>query len=132
MTYRPSYGGTRDVIAESEEIRDELIRVVFGVWDHLKNHGDHGAENQVLTWVGTVLAKRESRRFLGDHVLCQSDVESQRLFRDRVADSAERLGHLGKAGLLLIGIRIPFSVEQFLPLANHAHKAVIQNGDLDR
>jgi hypothetical protein len=80
-----SYGGTRNPIAESEEIRDELIRVVFGVWDHLKNHGDHGAENRVLSWVGTVLAKRESRRFLGDHVLCQSDVESQRLFPDRVA-----------------------------------------------
>jgi len=59
--------------------------VVFGVWDHLKNQGHHGAENYALDWVGTVLAKRESRRFLGDHVLCQSDLESQRLFPDRVA-----------------------------------------------
>jgi len=80
-----SYGGTMDVIADYEEIRDELIRIVFGVWDHLKNQHDHGAETYALDWVGTVLAKRESRRFLGDHILCQSDLESQRLFPDRVA-----------------------------------------------
>ena len=79
------YGGTRDQFAEAEEIRDELIRVVYGVWDHIKNHGEYGAENYALDWVGAVLARRESRRFLGDHILIQSDLDSQRLFPDRIA-----------------------------------------------
>lgn len=79
------YGGIRDVISEAEGIREELVRIVFGIWDHIKNRGDHGAENFILNWVGHVIGKRESRRFMGDHILCQSDLESQRLFPDRVA-----------------------------------------------
>ena len=79
------YGGTKDQFADAEEIRDELVRIVYGVWDHIKNHGDHGADNYALDWVGTVLARRESRRFMGDHILTQNDLDSLRLFPDRVA-----------------------------------------------
>ena len=88
------YGGTLDPIRDSEQIRDELVRIVFGVWDHVKNHGDHGAENYVLDWVGAVLGKRESRRFVGDHVLTQGDIEDQVLFSDRVAYCGWALDHL--------------------------------------
>jgi len=80
-----AWGGELDPIKDSEEIRDELLRHVFGVWDHIKNHGDHGAETFALDWVGAIPAKRESRRFLGDHILTQDDLESQKLFPDRVA-----------------------------------------------
>jgi len=79
------FGGRMDTIAEDEAIRDELIAVLFGVWDHLKNHGDHGAENYILDWIGAVPGKRESRRFLGDHVMRQRDIQEQVLFPDRVA-----------------------------------------------
>ena len=88
------YGGTLDPIEDAEEIRDELVRILFGVWDHIKNHGDHGADNYVLDWVGSVLGKRESRRFLGDHMLTQNDVEGQVLFSDRVAYCGWGLDHL--------------------------------------
>ena len=88
------YGGTLDPIKDAEEIRDELIRVVFGVWDHIKNQGEHGAENSVLDWVGSVIGKRESRRFIGDHILSQNDVENQTLFEDRVAYCGWGLDHL--------------------------------------
>jgi len=88
------YGGTLDPIRDAERIRDELVAVVLGVWDHLKNHGDHGAENHELDWIGSVLGKRESRRFLGDVILTQSDVEGQRLFPDRVAYGGWALDHL--------------------------------------
>lgn len=37
-------GKTEDIIDEYEEIRDELVSCIYGVWDHLKNGGDHGAE----------------------------------------------------------------------------------------
>jgi hypothetical protein len=88
------YGGTLDPIRDAELIRDELVAIVLGVWDHLKNHGDHGAETYELDWIGSVLGKRESRRFIGDHVLTQSDVEGKRLFHDRVAFGGWGLDHL--------------------------------------
>ncbi len=79
------FGGRVDTIADDEAIRDELISILFGIWDHIKNHGDHGAENYLLDWVGAVPGKRESRRLMGDYVLRQSDVEGRVLFPDRVA-----------------------------------------------
>jgi len=78
-------GGTMDTIDDNEKIRDELLKHLIGVWDHIKNGGAHGAENHIIEWVGAVPAKRESRRFIGDHILTQGDVESARLFEDRVA-----------------------------------------------
>jgi len=78
-------GAPFDTIDQNEEIRDELLRHVLGVWDHIKNHGEHGAENLALDWVGTVVAKRESRRLMGDHILTENDVREHPLFFDRVA-----------------------------------------------
>jgi hypothetical protein len=78
-------GGMGDAIHDAEELRDELLRIAYGVWDHIKNRGDHGAENWILDWVGYLPGKRESRRFVGDHVLCQQDVERKgRHFEDIV------------------------------------------------
>lgn len=79
------WGGERDTIGDNEEIRDELLRILFGVWDHIKNRGDHKADNLALGWIGFVPAKRESRRFIGDHILTESDLENRVLFEDRVS-----------------------------------------------
>ncbi len=78
-------GDTGRPIENTEETRDELIKVAFGIWDHLKNRGDHGYENWTLEWVGFLPGKRESRRYVGDHVLTQRDIESGGLFPDVVA-----------------------------------------------
>ncbi len=78
-------GGEQDTIYDTEEIRDELLKVAFGVWDHIKNHGDHGAENWTLDWVGFLPGKRESRRYVGDHIITQNDVRSEGRFDDIVA-----------------------------------------------
>ena len=32
-------GGEQDSIHDTEEIRDELLKIAFGVWDHIKNRG---------------------------------------------------------------------------------------------
>ncbi|MCK9478575.1 MAG: FAD-dependent oxidoreductase [Firmicutes bacterium] len=79
-------GGDKfDTISDSEEIRDELLKAVYGVWDHVKNGGEHGADNFVLDWVGFLPGKRESRRVLGDYVLKEQDLLEGRIFEDAVA-----------------------------------------------
>lgn len=74
-------------IQQNEDIRDELLRHVMGVWDHLKNHCNlfgKQVENWALDWVGMVPGKRGSRRIEGDRVLIENDLRSARLFKDRV------------------------------------------------
>jgi hypothetical protein len=78
-------GGEQNSIADAEAIRHELLRIVYGVWDHIKNRGDHGAENWALEWVQFLPGKRESRRYIGDHVLSQADIDAAGRFPDTVA-----------------------------------------------
>ena len=82
-------GGDReDIIFEGEEIRDELYSSLFGVWDHLKNVGDHGTRTLDLEWIGMVPGYRESRRLEGDYILNDNDVRANRIFDDAVAYGA--------------------------------------------
>ena len=78
-------GGEDDSIHDTEKLRDELLKIAFGVWDHIKNRGDHDADNWDLDWVGFLPGKRESRRYVGDHILTQNDVEAEGKFDDLVA-----------------------------------------------
>jgi ribulose 1,5-bisphosphate synthetase/thiazole synthase len=78
-------GDELDVVADGEVIRDELLKAVYGVWDHIKNGGEHGAENYALDWVGFLPGKRESRRVLGDYILKEMDLAKNTDFEDAVA-----------------------------------------------
>jgi hypothetical protein len=81
------WGGHLDTIADSPTvIRHELLRIALGVWDYIKNSGEHpAAADWELEWIGSVPGKRESRRFLGPHVLTEAEVLAGRLFEDAVA-----------------------------------------------
>lgn len=80
------YGGRLDTVHQTEEIKWELWKVVYGVWNHIKNSGQFpDAENLTLEWVGTIPGKRESRRFEGDYILKQQDIVEQTKFEDAVA-----------------------------------------------
>jgi len=80
------YGGRRDTVHDTEAIKWELWRVVYGVWNHIKNSGNFPeAETMTLEWVGTIPGKRESRRFEGDYILRQQDLVEQRRHEDAVS-----------------------------------------------
>lgn len=80
------FGGDRDTVHETENIKFELWSIVYGIWNHIKNSGEFAdTENLTLEWVGLLPAKRESRRFNGLYTLVQDDIISQRHFPDIVA-----------------------------------------------
>ncbi|PCD34032.1 hypothetical protein FGRA07_09187 [Fusarium graminearum] len=80
------YGGRLDTIYDTEEIKWELWKVVYGVWDYFKNSGRFPeAETLTLEWVGTIPGKRESRRFVGPKMMVQQDIVEQRFHSDAVS-----------------------------------------------
>jgi hypothetical protein len=80
------FGGILDTIYQTEEIKWELWKIVYGIWDYIKNSGKFkDVENLTLEWVGTVPGKRESRRFEGEYMLKQQDIVEQTQFDDAVS-----------------------------------------------
>ena len=77
-------GDKDDIITDYENIRDDLVAALYGVWDHIKNGGDHGAENHALEWVGMLPGTRESRRLVGDYLLDETDILDNKIFEDAV------------------------------------------------
>ncbi|MFW6169803.1 MAG: FAD-dependent oxidoreductase [Planctomycetota bacterium] len=115
-------GGLRDTYADAEEIRDDLLRLIYGLWDHTKNHCPEQrkrAVNHELVWVGYVAGKRENRRLIGDYVLTQNDIADQKCFPDRVAFGAWSVDDHYSAGFFHDG-----PTARHLDHAEHHHKGV--------
>ncbi len=87
------WGGTLDTIKDNEIIRDELLAVALGIWDHVKNGPPEEGESDdpfeasewALDWIGFLPGKRESRRFIGQHILTERDLLESREFHDAIA-----------------------------------------------
>lgn len=80
------YGGRLDTVHETETIKWQLWKVVYGVWNYIKNSGEFpDAENLTLEWVGQIPGKRESRRFEGDYMMIQQDIVEQRHHYDAIS-----------------------------------------------
>ncbi|MBU2950836.1 FAD-dependent oxidoreductase [Tamlana agarivorans] len=79
-------GSDDDIIGEYEDIKETLMGHAYGVWDYLKNSGKFPeTENYALDWVSSLPGKRESRRFIGDYILSEPDLLSNKQFPDAVA-----------------------------------------------
>lgn len=88
------FGGNSDTIGESEDIKWQLWKVVYGVWDYIKNSGKfENVENLTLEWVGTIPGKRESRRFIGHSFMTQQDVVTQQPFDDAISYGGWAIDH---------------------------------------
>lgn len=80
------YGGRLHTIHDSEKIKEELWKVVYGIWNYIKNSGKFPEmSTYTLEWVGTIPGKRESRRMEGLYTLTQQDIIEQRTHYDAVS-----------------------------------------------
>ena len=80
-------GGDMDTVCDNEQIYKNLLKILYGIWDHIKNGGDHGADNFAIEWISSIPAKRESRRLIGDHILTEGEILAHSTFPDGIAYS---------------------------------------------
>jgi len=98
-------GGLQDTIGEAEIIRDELMRIGYGVWDYIKNRAPERdkAADWALEWIGSLPGKRENRRYVGDHTLTQNDVRAGGYFEDIIAYGGWSMDDHHPAGIFYPG-----------------------------
>lgn len=76
------YGMNLDTIQDAEEIRDYLLRAIYGNFYNAKQNPANS--NLDFSFLPYVAGKRESRRLLGDYLITQSDVQNGVYFEDAV------------------------------------------------
>ncbi|MEI7833631.1 MAG: FAD-dependent oxidoreductase, partial [bacterium] len=111
-------GGENNSIADTERLRDELLGITLGVWDHIKNHCPECSErtaNWALDWLQFLPAKRESRRYIGDHVLNQGDITSGGNFPDLVAYGGWSMDDHHPAGFRAVKLSKPATIFHHVP-----------------
>lgn len=80
-------GGIYDAIRDNEMLRFELLSIVMGVWDYIKNSGKYSdVENIALETIGMVPGRRDTYRVVGGQILTQQDIEGKwKTFDDAIA-----------------------------------------------
>jgi len=76
------FGGQKDTINEIASITLELKRLTMGIYNYIKNSGKFDADTLELNWTGSLPGKRESRRFVTEYVLTETDILQNRTFND--------------------------------------------------
>lgn len=110
-------GGDRDSIADTEEVRDELVALAYGMWDYIKNSGTYpDADFWQLDFLGFLPGKRESRRMTGKYILKQTDISADTVFEDVAAYGGWPLDDHDPAGFYHTG-RPNVSVKTTSPYA---------------
>ena len=105
-------GDWDDIIKQAEDIRYELYKCVYGIWDHIKNRGNHGAENYELIWVGNQPGIREGRRLEGTYTLTEQDIRTNKTSDQDVAYGGWPMDEHTAAGLWAKGV-VPSTVRNF-------------------
>ena len=110
-------GGQHHSIHDTEALRDELLKIAYGVWDHIKNRCPQRdlAALWALDWVQFLPAKRESRRYVGDHVLTQLDIEAEGRFDDMAAYGGWSMDDHHPAGFWSVKIGAPATIYHKAP-----------------
>lgn len=75
--------GSSDTIEDDHEIYETLLDQLYS-WFNQRRETREDGENWELLWVSPRTAKRESRRFKGEYILTQNDVEDGVIFDDAI------------------------------------------------
>ena len=83
------WGGETNTIEAASHIRDELFKWSYGLWENEKSVLKDGRDAEGRIWertfVSSLPGKRESIRFIGDHILTQNDLLAEgRAFADNI------------------------------------------------
>lgn len=79
-------GGDLDTVADGHTIYRRVRGHMDSAWNEMKNVKDRGgARNWEMVWCSSEMGKRESRRFEGDYILNQNDLQVGRHFEDAIA-----------------------------------------------
>ncbi len=80
-------GGVYDAIRDADRLRFELLSIVMGVWDYIKNSGKYpDAADRTLEFIGMLPGRRDTFRVVGEHIMTQHDIQGQwKNFPDAVA-----------------------------------------------
>ncbi len=108
-----------DTLRDTGELRDELLRIAYGVWDHIKNHSDGKYKNWELEWLGFLPGKRETRRYRGPYVLREQDLIEGTVFPDVAAFGGWTMDNHNPKGFYFHGYssrHIQVSVPYGIPL----------------
>lgn len=80
-------GFTKDMVKDSEYIRDFGLRAIYANWAFQKHHSKNKEKykRRALKWVSAIGGKREGYRVVGDYILTQNDIEEKRFHEDATA-----------------------------------------------
>lgn len=80
-------GFTRDMVLDTEYIRDFGLRAIYANWSFQKHHfkNKEKFKNLALKWVSPIGGKREGYRVKGGYILTQNDIEEKRIHADATA-----------------------------------------------
>jgi hypothetical protein len=79
------YGMQLDTIEDAEQIRDHLLRAIYGNFFNAKQNAAN--TNLDFSFLPFIAGKRESRRLMGDYIVTQPDVVNGVYFEDAVGTS---------------------------------------------
>lgn len=80
-------GFTRNMVFETEYIRDYGLRAIYSNWSYQKNHyiNKDNFKNSALVWVSALGGKREGYRVKGEYISTQHDIENHVILPDSTA-----------------------------------------------
>ncbi len=76
-------------IDDAEQIRDHLLRAIYGSFANAKKHPKNATV--ALKWVACVAGKRESRRIMGAYLYTMKDMVERREFADAVVEEQREI-----------------------------------------
>ncbi|MBI1252150.1 MAG: FAD-dependent oxidoreductase [Alphaproteobacteria bacterium] len=76
------YGQWLDPYTSGEEVRDYLMRALYGTFSNVKRMEPEKYANLEFEWMAFVAAQGEFRRYRGDYVLTENDIREHVRFED--------------------------------------------------